>query len=113
MRGVGSDEEGPHEMPWYSRSWFRVISTTATIMVAGVLFAASLEALRWNDDNSQLQQHPGWVYAKEAQSALGPYSVANSYGLFRRMTGQAGRQTLSRIPCEMMRGQQAWEVAQS
>eukprot|EP00045_Choanoeca_perplexa_P014044 m.163167 g.163167 ORF g.163167 m.163167 type:complete len:762 (+) comp16546_c0_seq19:1160-3445(+) len=78
-----------------SGSLFRLLSAVASILVAGVLLAASFEALRWNDDNSTLQQQPLWTYASQAQAALGRYSVVNSYGLFRRMTGVGGRPELT------------------
>lgn len=68
-----------------------MLSAAATILVTGLLFAASLETLRVNDKASMLDKQPAWQVIKQADNLLQPYSVVNTYGLFRRMTGRLRR----------------------
>ena len=78
-----------------SRRRARVLSTALNAVLALLLFTASLETLRWNDEHSTLDQLPLWPWVASAQRITGPFSAVNPYGLFRRMTGVGGRPELT------------------
>lgn len=73
------------------RKLLRLMSAVVISAAAATLFASSVVSLSWNDRGTQLDSLPLWPLAERASSTLRPYSLVNSYGLFRRMTGVEAR----------------------
>eukprot|EP00055_Hartaetosiga_balthica_P017420 m.116780 g.116780 ORF g.116780 m.116780 type:complete len:705 (-) comp9310_c0_seq1:147-2261(-) len=68
-----------------------LVSTVLHLGIIALLFSASCETMRWNDHNTTLQTLPHWDKIMNLEQQIRPYSISNTYGLFRRMTGVGGR----------------------
>eukprot|EP00049_Salpingoeca_infusionum_P011932 m.211127 g.211127 ORF g.211127 m.211127 type:complete len:656 (+) comp15056_c0_seq1:97-2064(+) len=79
----------------YRRQFFRFLDTAAvSVLLVGVFMATTVTFVS-NDSHHRFHTYPLWDSATSLEETVRPFEIANSYGLFRRMTGVGGRPEVS------------------